>query len=256
MRYDGLGEDGFNSNAMVSSLIVAKRGAVGLRDIERIAKDVVDTSPVRTTPGRGPMDDNAVTELIARDSHLGRYVCPGFGHASMSRSRFEAGSHDAPESPPALPQFGGPGIGAMAYAREKMIDTAHSIKDRLQTAIEKGYTRAAPDPTFPPFLAGDGVRIERGGHATEVGPGYSASGTVLRVSHGYVVQRTGEGEVKYDLKDLTERAHDPAQLMRDLQPGKRIDISIEGNTVEARPLRPLQQQQHAHDRGLSLNMGR
>ena len=69
------------------------------------------------------------------------------------------------------------------------------------------------------------------------------------------MQRTGEGEVKYDLKDLTERAHDPAQLMRELQPGKRVDISIEGNTVEARPLPPVQQQR-AHDRGLSLDVGR
>ena len=68
------------------------------------------------------------------------------------------------------------------------------------------------------------------------------------------MQRTGEGEVKYDLKDLTERAHDPAQLMRELQPGKRVDISLEANTVGARPLPPLQQR--AHDVGRTLDMGR
>ena len=69
------------------------------------------------------------------------------------------------------------------------------------------------------------------------------------------MQRTDEGEVKYDLKDLTKHAHDPAQLMRELQPGKRVDISIDGNTVQARPLPPLQQHR-AHDVGRSLDLGR
>jgi hypothetical protein len=101
VRYDGIGEqvDRFNSNSFVASLLIARGGATGLRDVEKIATQL-DSGAVTTHGQPLSTDDRAMAERVRVDHDSGRLIATGFGNAGIESPRFEHSNAAAATPPP------------------------------------------------------------------------------------------------------------------------------------------------------------
>lgn len=240
LRYDGLGEEGVNGNSFVSSLIVAKGGATGLADVERIAA-VVDTSPVHTAgQGRGG-DDSQSAQLIHLDADVGRMAAPGFGNATIEPRRF---SHDRVPVPSVI-DF----KTAAAAIRTVGDEIRQAAGDEVNRLRGVPHLEPTVQPAHMPYLPTGPLTVRYNGEVREFEAGYRQSGVILAVRDGIVTQSTGRGTAEYQISDLTRDARDPKAMEEMLVPGRDVQVQVGSDHVHVTSLDRNQDldraQQHA-----------
>jgi len=97
VRYDILGNQGWNSNGWVGSLIAAKGGDAGLADVAALAAKYDGGQPLlypstTGTPPWKPDADQREADLIGAASGHGRIIVPGMHNPTIPADRFKAGT--------------------------------------------------------------------------------------------------------------------------------------------------------------------
>jgi hypothetical protein len=237
VRYDGIASEGYNSNSFIGSLISTVGGEAGHHDLERMTHSIVNAGP-------NTRSDGDMAYAVLRGKHEAHYWAPGLMRHFES-GRFEKNSGIPPQSTSEVknqPNTMASAVGAWAH------DAAATFASKISYTAEH-HEWPTPAPTYQPYIAGDAVTIEFGGHNQRVGPGFESTGRIERIHDGVVVQQGEQGEIKYRLGELLNHARNPEQLAILLRPNAVLKISIDGNSqVEAENVR-LQNQAHESDLG-------
>ena len=250
VRYDGLAEDGYNSNSFVSSLLIAKGGATASRDLEAmIAKGMNTPGPLRTDPKDHSITDSMAANFTERQYRDGKYSVPGLDHASIDRRRF---THDPTVTAEPRPQ-GLPGHDVFAGASAVSTLIGHDFSHAIQKAMsDRGWAKPpVADPTLAPPDRTHGVRIRVGDHEQVAGPGFRQAGTIESINEraNTITQRIDRGNVTYNLNELRLGMGDPPDFASRLAVGKRVNIAITASeSVEVAPV-AAQEIQRGHDLG-------
>lgn len=250
MRYDGLAEDGYNSNSFVSSLLIAKGGATAARDLEAmIAKGMNTPGPLRTDPNDHSVTDTMAANFTERQDRHGKYSVPGLDHASIDPRRF---THDPTVTAEARPQ-GLPDRTIFAGLPAAATHAFHDFGYAIQKAMsDRGWAKApVADPTLAPPDRTHGVRIRLGDQEQVAGPGFRQAGRIESVDEraNTITQRTEHGNVTYNLNELRLGMGDPPDFASRLAVGKRVDIAITASeSVEVTPV-AARKIEHGHDLG-------
>jgi hypothetical protein len=252
VRYDGLAEDGYNSNSFVSSLLIAKGGATAARDLEAmIAKGMNTPGPLRTDPNDHSVTDTMAANFTDRQSDRGKFSVPGLDHASIDPRRF---SHDPTLTAEARPQrfqLGDVPAALPAAATHAFHDFRYAIQKAMS---DRGWAKApVADPTLAPPDRTHGVRIRVGDQEQVAGPGFRQAGRIESVDEraNTITQRTEHGSVTYNLNELRLGMGDPPDFASRLAVGKRVDIAINASeSVEVTPV-AAREIQRGHDPGRS-----
>jgi hypothetical protein len=250
VRYDGLAEDGYNSNSFVSSLLIAKGGATAARDLEAmIAKGMNTPGPLRTDPNDHSVTDTMAANFTDRQSERGKFSVPGLDHASIDPRRFTQDPTVAGEARPQVPRADNIVHALPAF----MAHAGHDFSFAIQKAMsDRGWAKApVADPTLAPPDRTHGVRIRVGDREDVAGPGFRQAGTIESVDEraNTITQRTEHGNVTYNLNELRLGMGDPPDFASRLAVGKRVDIAITtSESVEVTPV-AAREIQRGHDLG-------
>jgi hypothetical protein len=251
VRYDGLGERGYNSNSFVSSLLIAKGGLTAVHDLDAMIAGGMDTpGPLRTNANDHSVTNAMAADLTERDSNRGRNVVPGLDHASIDPGRFRARSSIAAEPVPKVPQVGDLTDSFGAFVNKEK----HTFAYQIQKAMaDRGWSKEpVGDPTFPPADRAHGIRVRMDGNETIVGAGYHQAGTIVKVDErsNTLTQRTDRGDVSYNLAEIRNGMGDPPNFDKLVAAGKRLEIAITpSESVNVTPVL-ARQQERSHDLGL------
>jgi len=178
VNYSEVGEDGYNSTSLASSLLVAKGGQTALADINYIARNM-NVGRIRMTVTGGFQDcDSDYARRVAGATVSGRVIATGLDHASMPAAMFEHGirpgmtptDHSQNDTNTLLEKNTLSAIGAEAYDHTHALpekDLAHHVASL--TVQENGAANARSLSNFGPqtgtvaSLDGDVLKLNVGG---------------------------------------------------------------------------------------------
>jgi hypothetical protein len=242
VRYDVPASEGFNSNSWAGSLVIAKGGEAGLRDIEHIARELDGKMPLLhegTTAPWKPGDDQREMQHVAEATRAGQPIAPGLHNSTIPHDRFSSGRPTdlAAQYPPppgvhsgligtlnANPDVLGRNLGS--YLRAEFDHASHAAASPSAAAPE-------PAPVPAPALErvpGAPLHVRYAGVDREFLAGrYQQSGKIIEVNGDSVVQNIGRGTAVYRLSELTATSSDPGRVEKSL-----IDAHTHSQSIDIR----------------------
>ncbi len=237
VRYDIPASEGWNSNSWAGSLVIAKGGAAGLADVEKIAKAMDPNLPFlhESATGKAPWkpgdDGREIANVIAAD-HAGRPIAPGLHNPTIPADRFDPGPVTDHVAAYAGPKesfvssafvklkddgFKAPEQNAMTFGLLKAQEAIQAVEERVDQIVHPAQT--APQelpgqhgdlPAFEQRAPGEPIHVFRNGVDGEFrAGGYAQAGRITAINGDDVTQHTGRGMATYSLQELLGQSKDP-----------------------------------------------
>jgi hypothetical protein len=234
VRYDIPASEGWNSNSWAGSLVIAKGGAAGIADVEKIAKVMDPNMPFlhESSSFQEPWkkgDDISEVQNVIAAVHANRPIAPGMHNPTIPADRFEHGPFTDHVSAYAKPKESTTNTILTAIRDDKGVailqdagtflesqknDILHIVSERIGDIIHPSSPKVpGGHEALPPFeqrAPGELLHVMRNGIEGEFRAGsYAQSGRILAIDGDEVVQHTGRGTATYSLQELLGQSKDP-----------------------------------------------